>query len=200
MEVNSLQIHADIAPKLNFAAHQCAFTVLRSLRVENLHSNQRVEDLLLTLRSNPEFIKEKSWAIDRIAQEGLISILDRDLEVDGSFLMNIAESIRGTVTFGLEKDGNILAELTKPVELLAYNEWGGAGYMPELLAAFSMPNDPAIDKILHSASEVLRRAGRKDHIDGYQSQSRERVWEIASAIYSAIANLGSHIRCPAGEL
>ena len=191
-----MQIHADIAPKLNFAAHQCAFTVLRSLRVENFHSNQRVEDLLLTLRSNPEFIKEKSWAIDRIAQEGLISILDRDLEVDGSFLMNIAESIRGTVTFSLEKGGNILAELTKPVELLAYNEWGGAGYMPELLAAFSMPNDPAIDRILHSASEILRRAGRKDHIDGYQSQSRERVWEIASAIYSAIANLGLTYAAP----
>ena len=196
MEVNSLQIHADIASKLNFAAHQCAFTVLRSLQVENLHSDQRVEDVLLTLRSNPVFIKEKSWTVDRIAQEGLISISDRDLEVDGSFLMNLAESIRGTVTFSLEKDGTILAELIKPVELLAYNEWGGAGYMPELLAAFSMPNDPAIDKILHSASEILRRAGKKDQIDGYQSQSRERVWEIASAIYSAIVNLGLTYAAP----
>ena len=196
MPVNNLQIHADIAPKLNFAAHQSAFTVLRSLRVQNLHDNQRVEHLLLTLQSNPEFIKEKSWVIDRIAPEGLISILDRDLEVDGGFLMNIAESIRGDVTFRLEKDGNFLAELAKPVELLAYNEWGGVGYMPELLAAFSMPNDPAVDKVLHSASEILRRAGKREQIDGYQSQSRERVWEIASAIYSAIANLGLTYAAP----
>ena len=193
---NSLQIHADIAPKLNFAAHQSAFTILRSLRVQNLHHNQRIEHLLLTLQSNPAFIKEKSWVIDRIAPEGLISILDRDLEVDGGFLMNIAESIRGDVTFRLEKDGNFLAELAKPVELLAYNEWGGAGYMPELLAAFSMPNDPAVDKVLHSASEILRRAGKRDQIDGYQSQSRERVWEIASAIYSAITNLGLTYAAP----
>ena len=161
MPVNNLQIHADIAPKLNFAAHQSAFTVLRSLRVQNLHDNQRVEHLLLTLQSNPEFIKEKSWVIDRIAPEGLISILDRDLEVDGGFLMNITESIRGDVTFRLEKDGNFLAELAKPVELLAYNEWGGVGYMPELLAAFSMPNDPAVDKVLHSASEIFTPSGKE---------------------------------------
>ena len=36
----------------------------------------------------------------------------------------------------------------------------------------------------------------RDQIDGYQSQSRERVWEIASAIYSAIANLGLTYAAP----
>lgn len=86
--------------------------------------------------------------------------------------------------------GSILAEKVRPVELLAYNEWGGAGFMPELLAAFSMPNDPAIDRVLREASLLLRRAGKPDGIDGYKTKSRQRVWEIASAIYTAICNLG----------
>ena len=190
------RLHADIVAKLNFAAHQSAFSVLRRLQAENLHTEQRFEDLVLTLESNPAFIKKKIWPVDRVGPQGLISIADRDLEVDGSILLNLTDSLRGTATFRLKKDGNILAELLKPVELLAYNEWGGAGYMPELLAAFSMPNDPAVDKILRDAGQILRRAGRRDQIEGYQSRSRERVWEIVSAIYSAIANLGLTYAAP----
>ncbi len=190
MTDRNIRIHAEIAAKLNFAAHQSTFPLLRALQVENLHSEKRIEGLVLKLQANPAFISEKVWPVDRIAPQGSVPIRNRDLEVDGQFLLNLGESLRGIVTFRLEKDGALLAELTKPVELLAYNEWGGAGFMPELLAAFSMPNDPAVDRILRNASEVLRRAGKEDRIDGYESGSRQRVWEIASAIYTAIANLG----------
>ena len=192
----ALRLHADIVAKLNFAAHQSAFSVLRRLQVENLHAEQRFDDLVLKIESNPAFIQKKTWPIDRVASQGLISISDRDIEVNGDFLLNLTDSIRGSATFRLEKDGTKLAELVKPVELLAYNEWGGAGFMPELLAAFSMPNDPAVDKVLRDAGQILRRAGKRDQLEGYQSKSRERVWEIVSAIYSAIANLGLTYAAP----
>ena len=186
----SIEIHAEIAAKLNYASHQNAFPLLRNLWVENFHEEKQADHLILRLQADPAFIHEKVWHVDRIAPQGSVSISDRDLQVRGSFLLNQTESVGGTVVFRLERDGVVLTELSKPIELLAYNEWGGTGYMPELLAAFSMPNDPSIDKILRSASEVLRRAGKRDHIDGYESHSRQRVWEIMSAIYTAIANLG----------
>ena len=184
------RIHCEVAAKLNFAAHQSAFPVLRELRVENLDARERIDDLVLALHASPAFLREKKWPVDRIEPEGLAAIGDRDLEVDGGFLLGLTESVRGNVGLRLERNGETLAELSKPVELLAYNEWGGAGFMPELLAAFSTPNDPAIDRILRNASEILRRSGKMDQIDGYRSRSRQRVWEIASAIYTAICNLG----------
>ena len=187
---HALRIHADIAAKLNFAAHQCAFPVLRSLEVENPDADTPYEDLVLTLESDPAFLGTKEWPLDRIDPGGRIRITNRDLDLDGAFLLGRNEKMAGTLAFRLKKDGLPLAELRKPVELLAYNEWGGTDFMPELLAAFCTPNDPAVDTILHRASEVLRRAGRPDQIDGYKSGRRERVWEIVSAIYSAIANLG----------
>ena len=102
----------------------------------------------------------------------------------------------GAITVRVQQGGAVVAEKTAPVELLAYNEWGGAGYMPELLAAFAMPNDPVVDRVLRDASLVLRTAGKPDGIDGYQSGSRQRVWEIASALYSAICNLGINYAVP----
>ena len=50
--------------------------------------------------------------------------------------------------------------------------------------------------MLRTASEVLRQAGKPDHIDGYHAGSRQRVWEVASAIYTAIANLGLSYALP----
>ena len=195
---DGLKIRADIAAKLNFAAHQCSFPVLRSLQIENLNAEEHFEDLVLTLQSDPVFVKKKVWHVDRILPQGLIRVKDRDLEVDGEFLLERNEAVRGSIIFRLEKDGNVWDELQKPVELLAYNEWGGAGFMPELLAAFCMPNDQAVDAILRDASEALRKAGKPNQIDGYKSGSRERVWETASAIYSAIANLSlSYVIPPA---
>ncbi|MEW6353244.1 MAG: DUF3320 domain-containing protein [Pseudomonadota bacterium] len=183
-------IHCEAAAKLNFACHQSAFAFLRELRIDNADHETRLDDVLVSLSSNPSFLKPKSWRLDRIAPEGSISVKDRDIELDGGFLLALADAVRGTVTITVEKDGLVLAEETKPVELLAYNEWGGAGYMPELLAAFSMPNDPAMDRVLRDASLILRKAGKPDGIDGYKAGSRQRVWEIASAIYTAICNLG----------
>ncbi|WP_445371312.1 DUF4011 domain-containing protein [Methylomonas sp. HW2-6] len=117
-------------------------------------------------------------------------IKDRDIQLDGGFLLNLSDSMKGTVTVTVEQGDRILAQESKTIELLAYNEWGGSDYMPELLAAFVMPNESAIDRVLRDASLILRTSDKADGIDGYQSGSRERVWEITSAIYSAICNLG----------
>lgn len=61
--------------------------------------------------------------------------------------------------------------------------------MLELLPSFIMPNDPAVDRLLKATSDVLRSAGKKDALDGYESQSRTRVWEMASALWTAVCNL-----------
>jgi len=162
-----ITIYGEIAAKINFACQQSSFALLRDLRIENMDNGSGIDNLQINLRSNPTFLKEKSWRIDRIAPGEIITIKDRDLELDGSFLLNLVESVQGTVNVTVEAGGRILAEQSRPVELLAYNEWGGANYMPELLAAFSMPNDPAVDRVLHDAGKLLRKAGRPDGIDGY---------------------------------
>ncbi|WP_428820329.1 DUF3320 domain-containing protein [Microbulbifer sp. MCCC 1A16149] len=188
-ETQTVAIHSALVEKINFACHQSAFAVLRELKIENLNEEQDLSNLKVTLEASPEFLKRKTWKLDKLAAGGLLSMKDRDLELDGGFLFALTESMRGTVTIRVSCGGEILAEQVTKVELLACNEWGGAGYMPELLAAFSTPNDAAVDRLLGQASQILRKAGKPDAIDGYKSLSRERVWLIASAIYSAIVKM-----------
>lgn len=180
------EITAVVAGKVGFASHQNAVPVLRELEIAST-AEPAVDGVELTLTADPPFLTPKTWRIDRLAPEGPLHVADRDVALNAGFLGELTESIRGTVTLRLAAGERILAESAHPIELLARGEWGGAGTMAELLPVFVMPNDPAVDRVLKAASDVLRRAGRPSGLDGYGAGSRERVWELASAIWSAIA-------------
>lgn len=185
-----LELHWDIAAKVNFACYQNAFPILRDMRVDNPDPEQPLEDIRLQLSSDSGFLNEKTWHVGRLAAGAAWSASDRDIDLNGEHLRSLPDTTRSEVTLRAYDGDRLLKEETRSVGLLAAHEWGGAGYMPELLAAFSMPNQPMVDRILHAASMKLREGGRPDHIDGYTSKRRDRVWEIASAIYAAIADMG----------
>ena len=83
-----------MAAKLNLAAHESAFPVLRDLRVEN-PSTHRIEDLTLTLEASPSFAQAKTWPIDRVEAGGVARIVDRELLLEGGILRSLTESVAG---------------------------------------------------------------------------------------------------------
>lgn len=183
----NIKIDALIARKIGFASHQNAVPLVRELSLWN-QEETTLEDLVLTLSTDPNFVESRSWNIDRIHPGDRLSISDRDIKLNAAYLSGLTESLNADVVMRVSQGENVLVEQRVPTELLARTEWGGLSAMPELLAAFCMPNDPAVDRVLKAASQVLRRAGKKDGIDGYESKSRTRTWELASAIWSAVCS------------
>ncbi|WEN13780.1 DUF3320 domain-containing protein [Rhodanobacter sp. AS-Z3] len=180
-----ISIEGVITAKLGLASHQNAVPLLRQLTIIN-DDVEGLDHLVLELEPSLPFAKTKIWRIDRLGPDSSIAIPDRDVELKDGYLADLTESMQAAVQLRLRSDAGVVAEHRFPVELLARNEWGGAGAMPELLAAFCMPNDPAVDKVLKKSSDTLRRAGRPDGIDGYKAGSRQRSWELASAVWSAV--------------
>ncbi len=193
---SQVKIHSELAEKLNFACYHSSFSFVRELRIENLDTKNPLVGLQVSMSATPEFLQPKTWHLDRIAPNRTEVIEDLDVELKSDYFRNLTDSVPGNVNITVTGDGKVLGDQTVPVELLAYNEWGGAGYMPSLLASFSIPNDPAVDQVLRDASLILRKAGKADAIDGYTTKSRMRVWEIASAIYTAISNLNLSYAVP----
>ena len=183
----NIKIDALIARKIGFASHQNAVPLVRELNLWN-QEETTLEDLVLTLSTDPDFVESRSWNIDRIHPGDRLSISDRDIKLNAAYLAGLTESLNADVVMRVSQGENVLVEQRVPTQLLARTEWGGLSAMPELLAAFCMPNDPAVDRVLKAASQVLRRAGKKDGIDGYESKSRTRTWELASAIWSAVCS------------
>ena len=186
---DAASIQVDVAEKIGFVSQQNAVPPLRGISVTN-NQDEPLEKAVLTLETDPGFLSPRSWQIDYIAAGETLHILDQRVDISASYTKGLSESERGTVSLKLRnQDGEPLAMHDAPTELLASDQWGGTDAMPELLAAFVMPNDPAVDKVLKAASDALRRAGRPSGIDGYESGDRTRVYEFASAIWAAVAGL-----------
>ena len=104
--------------------------------------------MTLTINSDLNFIKEKIVRIDNIAAKDSIQIKDRNIELNSEKLRNLTESVTDSVKLCLRSDDNLIEEVKIPIQVLAYNEWGGLEYITELLSAFVMPNSFGIDSIL----------------------------------------------------
>jgi hypothetical protein len=105
-------------------------------------------------------------------------VTDLDVTLDGHFLSQLTEATRGAITLSARSGGDVLAESKHDVRILAPNEWGGCNSIPDILAAFIQPNDPAVSRIVRDASDLLRAENKDAGMEGYQ-RSKARVWEQA---------------------
>ena len=182
----SAVVRATLAPKITFASHQNDVPTILDLAVENT-SDDDLEGLTLTVRSDPAILGERTWTIDRIAGKSQLRPKDVRVPLAGGLLDKLTDRLRSDVTFTLRQGELVLAEEHMIVEALARNEWGGSRFMPELLAAFVTPNDGTIQHLLKESSVILTSSGRDGSIDGYQKKSRERVWEVMSGVWAAVS-------------
>ena len=156
------------------------------------HRNRHVDLILL---SEPAFIKKKNWHIDVIEAGQHYRITDLDIVLDGALLGRLTEAETAHVRFALKTKDITLALTDVSIELLPRNQWGGIGHMPEMIAAFVQPNEPAVEHLLKKAAEILRRHGKSSALNGYEGGPK-RVWELASAIWTAFCSMGLDYSLP----
>lgn len=184
-DVPPFEITIEIVPRVSFATHQCDFPVLAALVVRN-NTNTVVEGMALRIDAQPPIFAPRSWVIDRIEEGAETRVHDRRVSLSGGLLDGLTERMRADVTVELLKGDEVLAREKRTIHALARNEWGGATVMPELLAAFIMPNDPAVGRLLKDASRALEGGGVSGALDGYQAKSKDRAWQLAAAAWAAV--------------
>lgn len=183
--VEQPRISATISHKVGFATQQNAIPLIRELTVLN-ETETLFEDLKLTITSKPPVLERKTWKLSQLKPGAVTYINDRSVSLDGQLLGELTESLTSQVVLTLSQGDEVLMEEEVSVEVLAKNQWGGIGSMAELLPAFCMPNDPAIDRLLKATSEALRRNQQVGSIDGYESKSRKRIWQLCAASWLAV--------------
>ncbi|RYD38644.1 MAG: DUF4011 domain-containing protein [Verrucomicrobiaceae bacterium] len=173
----------------NYAFQQNAVPVIKELHLKNDAVPRR--DLVLRVSTEPAFATPAEIRLQSIAPDGEFRQAPVNLKMSHDFFAGLSEKVCGWLKVELlEEDGRTVQSLTEPVSLLARNEWCGLTALPEILAAFVMPNDPAVMGILGQASEILHESTGRSAINGYQDRSRRRAWEQVAAIHKAISGLG----------
>ena len=179
-----IEIEADAT--LGYASIQNSVPVVRSLRLTN-HGTELLENLQVLITCSPRFAQGIKLRFDRLGPGESRRISPVDLAPDHAYLAELQESVTAAVKVSVLTGTEELAHTAQPIEVLAYDQWAGTRALPELLAAFCMPNNPAIDVLIGQASRLLRSEHAELSMNGYQSKSRDLVWKQVSALYSAIS-------------
>ena len=131
-----------------------------------------------------------TWNIDELAAGQSVSLKEQLLKLSAGVLDGLNEKRLIQLKFLVYADELLVSEDTKEIELLPKNHWGGELHMPELLAAFITPNTSYCDVLLKKAANLMAKDGHESKLDGYQSNTRERPYMIAAALWSVICNEG----------
>jgi very-short-patch-repair endonuclease len=183
----TVQLQISAAKKLNLAAFQNAVPALHELVIVN-NTPTSISELTIQLVSEPPFVKPKVWEVESVGTGESYHLRDLDVQLDGALLSRLTESESACLRFELrsrKQPDEVLARQESDVELLARNQWGGIGHLPEMVAAFVQPNDQAIDRLLKGAALALEAGGKSGSINGY-TQGPKRAWELASGIWTAV--------------
>ncbi len=172
---------------ISLAYYENAIPVLREILVAN-GSDADLVDLQVRIESRPVVIQPLILRIDRVPAGSTHHIETPDLRLDAALLAGFTEASRLELTIVLADAGGERARDRAEIRLLPPSHWGGGRSAPELLAAFVRPNDPAVDVVLRDAATKLGEAGRETGLDGYRARRKARTWELAEAIWAAIAD------------
>ncbi|MDB5744780.1 MAG: hypothetical protein JWR68_3095 [Polaromonas sp.] len=185
----AIRIDIEADATLGYASIQNSVPVVRALRLTNTLPDA-VENLEVVISCSPAFARGLMLRFDRLAAGETRRISPLDLQPDHAFLADLQESVHASLDGVAEAGGRVVGRASRQVEVLAYDQWAGTRALPELLAAFCMPNHPVVDALIGKASGLLRASHPELSMDGYQSKNRDVVWKQVSSIYSTLAAEG----------
>ncbi|HEX8601487.1 MAG TPA: DUF3320 domain-containing protein [Pseudoduganella sp.] len=178
-----------------YAAMQNDVPVVRAITLINTGAAALV-NVEVSIECRPAFAGGQRLRFERLAPGERRTLSPVGLQPDHAWLGRLDEAERAVIALTASADGHAPFEATQAVEVLACDQWAGTRALPELLAAFCMPNARVVDHLIGSASALLREVAGAPSMNGYQSRNRERVWQQVSALHGAVLALGLHYASP----
>ena len=173
---------------INYAQYQNKIAAIRDIVIEN-HSNNILRNIILKASSDDEIISDRQIEISEIPMDNSIRIKDFDIDINPQKLSELTERIQTRIYFQLITENDVIVSQTEQLSILAFDEWQGLSYCPELVAAFVTPNNDSINAIITSASVYLNKWTQDPSFDAYQRKNPKRILDQAASIYSAIKDI-----------
>ena len=180
-----IRMEISITPVINYALQQNRVPAVQAISVIN-NSPNAIENVELKITVTPELCLPFMKHIDYIPESSNYDVKDVQLVLNAEFLAGLTEKITGLLHVSMAVEEQIVYSENVEITALAFDEWHGYGFYPELLAAFVTPNHPEIAKLNARAAELLEKWTSDPSLDAYQTKDPNRVLKQAAAIYGAL--------------
>ena len=184
--LDKVKVQCDYLPLINFAIQQNGASIIHQLSIENT-TPVPLKDIQVVITTEPTFGNAAPMAVEQIPANGSIRLSSFNLTLSANYFTQLTERLSGNLKIEITAEAEPIFCQTYPIDILAYDQWGGLNVLPEMLAAFITPNHTAISPIIKKAASILGQWTGNPSLDEYQSRTPDRVRKQMAAIYTAIA-------------
>lgn len=180
-----LQLTCDIDDVLTYAIVHNGAHIVRDICIKNISEVDR-NHLMVRISSSNELIENFNMGIEQIKPGEEIHLKNLDVPIHAGYLASLTERSSCQMTVGIYFEENLLVSETVNITALAFDQWPGLQYTPELLVSFAMPNHPVVTSMIQLAAQYLEKWTGDPSLAGYQFEDPNRVKNMAAAVYAAI--------------
>ena len=182
---HGLQLTCNIDDMLNFAIIHNGDHIVRDIWVKN-GSETDLDHLLLKITSSNGLTEDFKVGIEKIKSGEELHFKNLNVLINAEYLASLTERSSCQLMAGIYFEEKLLVSETVSITVLAFDQWPGLQYTPELLAAFAMPNHPVVTSMIQLAAKYLEKWTGDPSLAGYQFGDPNRVKNMAAAVYAAI--------------
>ena len=187
--VKKTELSIELVPVINFALKHNGIPVASSVQIRNL-CDEDITDVKLEFTCNPAICMPLTLHIDLIPARSTVAVNASSLSPDAEYLAGLTEGTNGRLSVSAYKNEVKIGETFADIKALAFDEWHGSQYYPELISAFITPNSPELVPLMHRTSELVGEWTDDPSLDSYLSGDPNRVLKMAAAAYEAVRELG----------
>ena len=185
-----VEICLELLPRVHLAMLRGHRAPVHALKVRNLSATGLPASRVM-LTATPAFFPDAVIELPPLAPGGELELgadqLEGPLRYDPALLARLTERAEGSVVArALSGEGHELGYARAAWELHPADSWPGISALPEVLAAFVLPNAPFVTWLLSAAAQRLERAGHEPALSGYQSRDPIHALHMVEAIYGAL--------------
>lgn len=207
----ALELSVEYSGVANFALQQNSIPMFSTLSLTN-GGTTTLQDIEIRISSDEtpqpqaasddemQIVTKDGWSVRLSELKADETWTEHNVQIDFPTAILARLDERTEIELKVElcvKDGEVASSKLQ-VECLAYNEWHGGSPHEQSLAAFVLPNHPAMLEIIDRMRTMLERWRVGASLSGYQSGDRVQVKNVAASVFGALQELGfSYINPPA---
>lgn len=180
-----LTLQVEMDEVINYAIQQNSTEIIRNICIKN-NSDREYDNLCVHIDTNTDLFDLLEIGVEKVRAGEEIHLSMIKIKINGEYLASLTERKICTMIFSIYFNDQVLFSEKKDIIALAFDQWPGLKYTPELLAAFSMPNHPMIVNLIQLASQYLKKWTTNPSLAGYQFDDPNRVKQMAAAAFAAI--------------
>lgn len=182
-----VSVRMEYTPSVNYAM---SLNGVRYFDYCNVTNEEAADWANVHLKLSGEYVETSEVALDTVPAGQTVQVRELEIKPDADKLSQLTEALQTKLHLDItmkEGDGEtLLWQADYDLRLLAFDEWPGIDILPEMLAAFVTPNDPAVARVNVAAAAFLEKLTGSSALDEYQTRDPNRVRAMVAAIFEAL--------------